>query len=52
MPKLEGYEASIQAERVIYTVRVNVDGSDVKTRESQHDVQSDLSLGISIRVLF
>ena len=29
----EGYEANIPAERLIYTVTVNADGSDVKTKE-------------------
>jgi hypothetical protein len=42
--KSEGYDADIPAERVIYTVKVNVDGSDTETREITYLARTQIAV--------
>ena len=42
--KSEGYEADISAERVIYTVKVNADGSDIETKEVTYLARTQIAV--------
>ena len=42
--KSEGYEADIPAERIVYTVRVNADGSDIETKEVTYLARTQIAV--------